>query len=97
MLPLAQPPRPHPNYLRNDHRLVRQMPGVAPSGHVWVPESPACGHYWLTITSDLGDAPGRANAGDKMMTADRLCAESGKATAIGPDADALRAGRNGRC
>ena len=23
---------------------------------------------------DLGDAPGRANAGDKMMTPDRLCA-----------------------
>ena len=62
MLPLEHPDRIHVAF--DDHRLVanagRRLP-VTLAHHLGLGELVDC-HV------DLGDAPGRANAGDKMLT-----------------------------
>ena len=66
-------PRNHPDRIRvsfDDHRLVA-------NGGLLLPATLAQ-HLglWELVQQclDLGRAPGRANAGDKMMTLDRVCA-----------------------
>ena len=86
MLPPAQPDRIHVAF--DDHRLVanagRRLP-VTLAHHLGLGELVDC-HV------DLGDAPGRANAGDKMLTLVASALAGGDCI---DDADALRAGRRG--
>ena len=81
MLPLEHPDRIHVAF--DDHRLVANAGLLLPVTlvhHLGLGELVDC-HV------DLGDAPGRANAGDKMLTL--------AATALTPPMRCGRAGRRG--
>ena len=83
-------PRNHPDRIQiacDDHRLVNNA-GLLPcpatlAQHVGLREL-------VDRHLDLGDAPGRANAGDKMLTLVASALAGGDCI---DDADALRAGR----
>ena len=81
-------PRHHPGRLRiafNDHRLVTNAGLVLPATlalRLGLPEL-------VQQRLNLGDAPGRANTGDKMMTLVASVLAGGDCI---DDADALRAG-----
>ena len=83
MLPLE-----HPDHIQiafDDHRLVNNAGLLLPATlaqHVGLREL-------VDRHLDLGDAPGRANAGDKMMTLVASALAGGDCI---DDADALRAG-----
>ena len=74
----------------DDHRLVADAGLLLPAtlaGHLGLQElADSC--------VDLGDAPGRANAGDKLMTLIASALAGGDCIA---DAAALRYGQAGRC
>ena len=83
------PPRNHPDRIRiafDDHRMVTNAGLILPATlarHLGLPEL-------VRQRLDLGDAPGRANTGDKIMTLVASALAGGDC--IG-DADALRTGR----
>ena len=85
-------PRNHPDRIRvafDDHRLVANAGLLLPASlalHLGLPQ--LVGRHL-----DLGDAPGRANAGDKLMTLVASALAGGDCI---DDADALRSGRTGR-
>ena len=85
-------PRNHPDRVRiafDDHRLVAHAGLLLPATlahRLGLPEL-ADSHL------DLGDAPGRANTGDKLMTLVASALVGGDCI---DDADALRAGSSGR-
>ena len=86
MLPLEHPDRIHVAF--DDHRLVANAGLLLPvtlAHHLGLGELVDC-HV------DLGDAPGRANAGDKMLTLVASALAGGDCI---DDAAALRAGRRG--
>ena len=86
MLPLEQPDRTDVAF--DDHSLVANAALILPvtlSHHLGLGE-PVDHHV------DLGDAPGRANAGDKLLTLVASALAGGDCI---DDADALRAGRTG--
>ena len=86
MLPLEHPGRIHVAF--DDHRLVANAGLLLPvtlAHHLGLGELVNC-HV------DLGDAPGRANAGDKMLTLVASALAGGDCI---DDAAALRAGRRG--
>ena len=82
-------PRHHPDRIRiafDDHRLVGNAGLILPvtlAGRLGLAEL-------VDHDVDLGDAPGRANAGDKMLTLVASALAGGDCI---DDADALRAGR----
>ena len=82
-------PRNHPDRIQiafDDHRLVNNAGLLLPATlaqHVGLREL-------VDRHLDLGDAPGRANAGDKMLTLVASALAGGDCI---DDADALRAGR----
>ena len=83
MLPLEQPDRSHVAF--DDHRLVANAGLILPV---------TLGHHLglgelVDNHVDLGDAPGRANAGDKMLTLVASALTGGDCI---DDADALRTG-----
>ena len=81
-------PRNHPDRIRivfDDHRLVNNAGLLLPA--TW-PGTSACGNS-LTITLNLGGAPGRANTGDKLMTLVASAMASGDCI---DDTDVLRTG-----
>ena len=85
------PPRPHPHRLRpfDDHRLVAKARLVHPATlalHLGLPQL-------VDRLLDLGDAPGRANPGDKISTLVASALAGGNRI---DDADALRTGRSAR-
>ena len=87
MLSPAQPDRIHVAF--NDHRLVANAGLLLPV---------TLGHHLglgglVDCHVDLGDAPGRANAGDKMLTLVASALAGGDCI---DDADALRAGGTAR-
>ena len=87
MLPLEHPDRIH--VASDDHRLVANAGLLLPvtlAHHLGLGELVDC-HV------DLGDAPGRANAGDKMLTLVASALAGGDCI---DDADALRAGGTAR-
>ena len=87
MLPLEQPDRIHVAF--DDHRLVANAGLLLPvtlAHHLGLGELVDC-HV------DLGDAPGRANAGDKMLTLVASALAGGDCI---DDAAALRAGGTAR-
>ena len=87
MLSPAQPDRIHVAF--DDHRLVANAGLLLPvtlGHHLGLGELVDC-HV------DLGDAPGRANAGDKMLTLVASALAGGDCI---DDADALRAGGTAR-
>ena len=87
MLPLEQPDRIQIAF--DDHRLVANAGLLLP-----VTLAQRLGLRELVDNHvDLGDAPGRANPGDKMMTLMASALAGGDCIA---DADALRAGGTGR-
>ena len=81
-------PRNHPDRIRiafDDHRLVANAGLILPSTlalHLGLPQL-VDGHL------DLGDAPGRANTGDKVMTLVASALAGGDCI---DDADVLRTG-----
>ena len=81
-------PRNHPDCIRivfDDHRLVANAGLILPATlalHLGLPQL-------VDRHLDLGDAPGRANTGDKMMTLVTSALAGGDCI---DDADALRAG-----
>ena len=84
MLPLEHPDRIQIAF--DDHRLVNNAGLLLPATlaqHVGLREL-------VDRHLDLGDAPGRANAGDKMLTLVASALAGGDCI---DDADALRAGR----
>ena len=82
----TQPSRPHPDSLR------RTPPGsqcrAAPSRSHWAQGNWGWANWWIA-TPTWEDAPGRANAGDKLMTLVASALAGGDCI---DDADALRAG-----
>ena len=87
MLPLEHPDRIHIAF--DDHRLVANAGLILPvtlTHHLGLGE--LVDHH-----VDLGDAPGRANAGDKFLTLVASALAGGDCI---DDADALRAGGTGR-
>ena len=87
MLPLEHPDRIQIAF--DDHRLVNNAGLLLPATlalHLGLRQ--LVDHHL-----DLGDAPGRANAGDKMMTLIASALAGGDCI---DDADALRAGSTGR-
>ena len=82
-------PRNHPDRIQiafDDHRLVN-------NAGLLLPATPALRPGLRELVDrhlDLGDAPGRANAGDKMLTLVASALAGGDCI---DDADALRAGR----
>ena len=87
MLPLEHPDRIHIAF--DDHRLVANAGLILPvtlAHHLGLEE--LVDHH-----VDLGDAPGRANAGDKFLTLVASALAGGDCI---DDADALRAGGTGR-
>ena len=87
MLPLEHLDRIHVAF--DDHRLVANAGLLLPvtlAHHLGLGELVDC-HV------DLGDAPGRANAGDKMLTLVASALAGGDCI---DDADALRAGGTAR-
>ena len=88
MLPLEHPDRIHVAF--DDHRLV------ANAGLLLLPASLALRLGLGELVDqhvDLGDAPGRANPGDKLMTLVASALAGGDCI---DDADALRSGSTGR-
>ena len=88
MLPLEHPDRIHAAF--DDHRLV------ANAGLLLLPASLALRlglPQLVQMHLDLGDAPGRANPGDKLMTLVASALAGGDCI---DDADVLRAGGSGR-
>ncbi len=84
MLPLEHPDRIHVAF--DDHRLVNNAGLILPATL-----AQRLGLRELVDRHlDLGDAPGRANAGDKIMTLVASALAGGDCI---DDADALRAGR----
>ena len=87
MLSPAQPDRIHVAF--DDHCLVANagllLPVTLATTWAWV--------NWWTATLTWGDAPGRANAGDKMLTLVASALAGGDCI---DDADALRAGGTAR-
>ena len=85
-------PRRHPDRIRiafDDHRLVANAGLILPATlalHLGLPQL-------LQKRLDLGNAPGRANTGDKMMTLVASALAGGDCI---DDADALRAGGTAR-
>ena len=85
-------PRHHPNRVQitfDDHRLVADAGLLLPATlaqHLGLGEL-------VDNHVDLGDAPGRANPGDKMLTLVASALAGGDCI---DDADVLRAGRTGR-
>ncbi len=85
-------PRNHPDRIRiafDDLRLVANAGLILPatlSQHLGLPEL-------VDTHLDLGDAPGRANTGDKMMTLVASALAGGDCI---DDADALRSGGTAR-
>ena len=81
-------PRHHPDRIRiafDDHRLVANAGLILPATlalHLGLPQL-------VDRCLDLGDAPGRANTGDKMMTLVASALAGGDCI---DDADALRTG-----
>ncbi len=83
MLPSDDPDRIQITF--DDHRLVANAGLILPATlaqHIGLPEL-------VDRHLDLGDAPGRANTGDKMMTLVASALAGGDCI---DDADALRAG-----
>ena len=83
MLPRNDPDRIHVTF--DDHRLVANAGLLLP---VTLAHHPGLGEL-VDHHVDLGDAPGRANAGDKMLTL--VASALARGDCIG-DADALRTG-----
>ena len=87
------PPQNNPDRIRilfDDHRLVANAGLLLPATlarHLGLRE--LVDHHL-----DLGGAPGRANTGDKMLTLVASALAGGDCI---DDADALRAGWDGRC
>ena len=85
-------PRKHPNHIQisfDDHRLVDNAGLILPATlaqHLGLPQL-------VDRRLDLGDAPGRANTGDKIMTLVASALAGGDCI---DDADALRAGGTDR-
>ena len=85
-------PRHHPDRIRiafDDHRLVSNAGLILPATlalHLGLPQL-------VQEHLDLGDAPGRANTGDKMMTLVASALAGGDCI---DDADVLRTGRTAR-
>ena len=85
-------PRHHPDRIRiafDDHRLVSNARLILPATlalRLGLPQL-------LSKRLDLGDAPGRANTGDKMMTLVASALAGGDCI---DDTDALRAGGTAR-
>ena len=85
-------PRHHPDRIRiafDDHRLVAKAGLVLPATlalHLGLPQL-------VDRRLDLGDAPGRANTGDKMLTLVASALAGGDCI---DDADALRVGGTAR-
>ena len=85
-------PRNHPDHIQisfDDHRLVDNAGLILPATlaqHLGLPEL-------VDRRLDLGDAPGRANTGDKIMTLVASALAGGDCI---DDADALRAGGTAR-
>ena len=87
MLPLEHPDRIHVSF--DDHRLVANAGLILPATlalHLGLPQL-------VDRHLDLGRAPGRANAGDKLMT---LLASALAGGDCIDDSDALRAGGTAR-
>ena len=90
MLPLEQPDRSHVAF--DDHRLVANAGLLLPvtlGHHLGLGE--LVDHH-----VDLGDAPGRANAGDKLLTLVASALAGGDCIDCIDDADAMRAGGTDR-
>ena len=83
MLPLEQPDGIH--IVFDDHRLVANAGLILPATLAQHLGLPQLVHQRL----DLGDAPGRANTGDKMMTLVASALAGGDCI---DDADVLRTG-----
>ena len=86
-------PRNHPDRIQiafDDHRLVANAGLILPATLALRLGLPQLVQQRL----DLGDAPGRANTGDKIMTLVASALAGGDCI---DDADALRAGGTGRC
>ena len=85
-------PRNHPDRIRitfDDHRLVANAGLILPATltlHLGLPQL-------VQEHLDLGDAPGRANTGDKLMTLVASALAGGDCI---DDADALRSGGTAR-
>ena len=85
-------PRNHPDHIQisfDDHRLVDNAGLILPATlaqHLGLPQL-------VDRRLDLGDAPGRANTGDKIMTLVASALAGGDCI---DDADALRAGGTAR-
>ena len=85
-------PRNHPDHIQisfDDHRLVANAGLILPATlaqHLGLPQL-------VDRRLDLGDAPGRANTGDKVMTLVTSALAGGDCIA---DADALRTGGTAR-
>ena len=87
MLPLERPDRIHVAF--DDHRLVANAGLLLPAS---LALRLGLGEL-VDKHVDLGDAPGRANVGDKMLTLVASALAGGDCI---DDADALRSGRTGR-
>ena len=87
MLPLEHPDRIQIAF--DDHRLVNNAGLILPATLAQRLGLPQLVDRHL----DLGDAPGRANAGDKLMTLVASALAGGDCI---DDADALRSGSTGR-
>ena len=87
MLPLEHPDRIHLTF--DDHRLVANAGLILPATLALRLSLPQL----LRKHLDLGDAPGRANTGDKMMTLVASALAGGDCI---DDADALRVGETAR-
>ena len=92
MLPRKMLPRSHPDRIQvsfDDHRLVANAGLLLPvtlAQHLGLRE-------FVDSHVDLGDAPGRANTGDKIVTLVASALAGGDCI---DDADALRTGRTAR-
>ena len=85
MLPRNQPDRIHVAF--DDHRLLANAGLILPTTlarHLGLPQL-------VQECLDLGDAPGRANTGDKMMTLVASALAGGDCI---DDADVVRTGKN---